>query len=339
MRWGRREVLDLSKKSANADALLDADALGAAVLRAGLVAADGTISYHGLMSHVEKTVNLGAVHPELKDLREEEIAVLFDRIWGAIDPGLVLKLVPVEWFVSAQQVVRLLHLIAAGHTADMPSIQPAVVGKLALSITRAYVRMLTQDAGKQNGASSLNKESKSRTPMTSPHDKVDVVQLLPHATATLSPRPDADADVSSESDAPSGKSDCLLCALTFPVVVDTILALITGCHESSEAARNEKLAVSCIHLLPILEWRGGAFSILERLLLEDPHLVSNDVKGLQEVVNGCDPGDLEFRTDVLQKMLKLAYLHPRVRSQVRFGWHVQVRSSFSLSVSLDTAFS
>jgi hypothetical protein len=291
------------------------------------------------MSHVEKTVNLGAVHPELKDLREEEIAVLFDRIWGAIDPGLVLKLVPVEWFVSAQQVVRLLHLIAAGHTADMPSIQPAVVGKLALSITRAYVRMLTQDAGKQNGASSLNKESKSRTPMTSPHDKVDVVQLLPHATATLSPRPDADADVSSESDAPSGKSDCLLCALTFPVVVDTILALITGCHESSEAARNEKLAVSCIHLLPILEWRGGAFSILERLLLEDPHLVSNDVKGLQEVVNGCDPGDLEFRTDVLQKMLKLAYLHPRVRSQVRFGWHVQVRSSFSLSVSLDTAFS
>ncbi len=315
------------------------------MLRAGLVAADGTISYHGLMSHVEKTVNLGAVHPDLKDLREEEIAVLFDRIWGAIDPGLVLKLVPVEWFVSAQQVVRLLHLIAAGHTADMLSIQPAVVGKLALSITRAYVRMLTQDADKQNGGSSLNKESKSknipmnsRTPMTSPHDKVNVAQLLPHATATLSPRPDADADVSSESDASSGKSDCLLCALTFPVVVDTILALITSCHESSEAARNEKLAVSCIHLLPILEWRGGAFSILERLLLEDPHLVSNDVQGLQEVVNGCDPGDLEFRTDVLQKMLKLAYMHPRVRSQVRFGWHVQVRCSHSHSVS-DTAFS
>ena len=69
------------------------------VHRAGLVAPDGTISYHALTSHVQLLVDFGALSADLIDLDDEEVAVLLDRVWAAIDPEKMLKQVPIAWHV------------------------------------------------------------------------------------------------------------------------------------------------------------------------------------------------------------------------------------------------
>ena len=69
------------------------------VHRAGLVAPDGTISYHALTSHVQLLVDFGALSADLIDLDDEEVAVLLDRVWAAIDPEKMLKHVPIAWHV------------------------------------------------------------------------------------------------------------------------------------------------------------------------------------------------------------------------------------------------
>ena len=189
-------------------------------------------------------------------------------------------------------MAELLRLIHAGHTAEMPSIPPQVIGNAALAIARAYV----EELAKEQSFNAL------------------VAQPLSHANG-----------FHDEGTREMAKDDttCMVSAHTFPIVIDALLVFITGNPESVEVARNEGLAVSMMRLIPILEWRDGAFSLVERIILEDPFLETFDLNVLLELVRRSDPSDLELRMDLVQMMLKLSYSHPRVRSELRFGWMQQ----------------
>ena len=60
--------------------------------------------------------------------------------------------------------------------------------------------------------------------------------------------------------------------------------------------------------------------ILCRFVLEDEHLMENDLQGLLEVVKESSYDQVSLRYDVFRAMVKLAYLHPRIAPELRDGW-------------------
>ena len=282
-----------------------------------LVAVDGSVSYQALMSHIRDVVAFESVSPDLSELGGEEEAVLFDRIWAGINSDYVLKLIPIEWRAGADEVVEFLQLIADGYTAGMPSVEPCAIGEMALAIARAYVSALNEDS-----TTCLHELPNGGAAQAQPSGMHRDELLI---------RADVFPDML--------QSECLICARTFPVVVDTLLALITGNPESVDVAREEGLAASMVQLVPILEWRDGAFSLVERIILEDPYLKCSDLNGLLSLISASDPRDLELRKDIVQMMLKLAYAHPGVRSEMRFGWlHQAVTMIEDLAKAADSTW-
>jgi len=293
------------------------DGFAAALEQGGVVAADGCITYQALAKHIRDVVHFESLSAELVDLAEEEAAVLLDRIWAAVSPQNVLNLVPVEWQTSCSEVVDFLRSIEAGDSVGMAAIEPVVIGEWALAISRAYVHSL--------------KAGKASSPLGSAHVNTPAhggLQKDPVRSAAVGGNGWVSSAGSTHQSTTTGADSvaphvCMLCPRTFPVVIDTILALITDQSESVKVAREQGLVASMLELAVQVEWRDGALSVIERIILEDPFLLGDELSGLLALVSTSDPMDLELRTDMVHFMLKLAYAHPRVRAHMRFGWMVQ----------------
>ena len=296
----RRAAVSLVEKASK-------DVFAEALEREGVVAGDGSVPYEALAKHIRHTVHFESLSPELVDLAEEEAAVVLDRIWAAVNPDHVLTLVPVVWHASCGEIVDFLRRIDGGDSVGMACVQPALIGELALGISRAYVHAL-------KAAKSLNVKSAKSLKHTGSARGMDAASVRGNGVEATEHAP---------TSAPFEKDDCMICPRTFPVVIDTILALITEQSESVTVAREQGLVESLLMLAPKLEWRDGALRVLERIILQDTCLVGHELSGLLTLLSASDPTDLELREDILQFVLKLAYAHPGVRSQLRAGWMVQ----------------
>jgi hypothetical protein len=309
----RRAAVSLVEKAS-----IDTDVFAEALEREGVVAGDGSVPYEALAKHIRHTVHFESLSPELVDLAEEEAAVVLDRIWAAVNPDHVLTLVPVVWHATCGEIVDFLRRIDGGDSVGMACVEPALIGELALGISRAYVHAL-------KAVKSLNFKS-AKSLNTGLHTGsvcgMDAASVRGNGVEAVRGTGVETAEHQPTS-APCEKQDCMICPRTFPVVIDTILALITEQSVSVTVAREQGLVESLLMLAPILEWRDGALRVLERIILQDACLVGHELSGLLTLLSASDPTDLELREDILQFVLKLAYAHPGVRSQLRAGWMVQ----------------
>ena len=236
--------------------------------RAGLYSNDlNQISYSNLVNCISKHVDFHFVNEELSGMSPDEVEVLADRIWQAIDQNNVLNLVPVVWSSPFDLFLALLLEVARGGTANMETVEPTEVGQAALDVLRYFIDkidnvMIHADS---NG-------DKVQTQIQDVDPKDDPVlhsvfnQLDMKDDASLQPEQYESADYQSSFVVPS----------TFEMAVEVLITIVTGnkvrdiqfctielilAQDSVASAREEGIIRTCLDLISFDSWRAGALRL------------------------------------------------------------------------------